>query len=195
MIQPNFSELEWRLQRAIDLVQSSPEATSSRAYGQRLQASLGSFRRVNVETDVTYNRWRDTRGDQMRAFRQLRRELDRLRELADEHALDEFPQTRITYTDEEELIAFTNEVIAFLTPHGELWKWIPVGIQTLNDGLSAAKALKTREAAEFQKYTLAGKIRVASYDDAFGLYRDFVRDARNDLGHLPAYEPLRLRVD
>lgn len=195
MIQPNFSELEWRLQRALELMLATPNTTTSRVYTSKIGEALEAFRTGNAETDLTYNGWRAVRGEQMRAFRSLRRSLDILREKADEHALDDIPSTRVVYTDEEELIAFTKQVISWLGTHKAEWSWIPESIQDLEGHLLEAKALKVKESEAFQRYVVAGKVRVAGYDEAFGIYRDFVRDGRNDFGHLDAFDALKLRVD
>src|SRR5699024_7870740 len=106
MIQPNFLDLDWRVRRALDLVQEHPDKASSHAYGKSLDDALKRFRATNSSTDTTYTTWRVVRGKQMTAFRDLRLASDRARALADEHAIDGYPSQRIVYTDEEELIAF-----------------------------------------------------------------------------------------
>lgn len=195
MIQPNFSELEWRLSRALELMLATPNTTTSRVYTTKVSEAFEAFRTGNAETDLTYNGWRAVRGEQMRSFRALRRSLDILREKADEHALDDIPSTRVVYTDEDELIAYTKQVLSWLGTQSQKWAWIPSAIHELESHLLEAKALKAKEAEAFQRYVIAGKIRIAGYDEAFGIYRDFVRDARNDFGHLDAFDALKLRVD
>lgn len=195
MIQPNFSELEWRLQGALDLMAIAPEARSTRDYATRVDGLLTHFRETTRQTDVTYHGWRAVREEQMKAFRALRRTLDAGRALADEHAMDDMPASRISYTDEDDIIAATTQVIGWLQTHDGLWPWIAAIRDDLSGQLAHAQALKQKERVEFQRYTVAGRSRIDAYDDAFGTYRDYVRDARNDVGHLQQFEALRLRVD
>lgn len=192
MIQPNFLELDWRVRRAIELTQARPEMTSSRAYSSQLGTLLENFRTKTDETDTTYVSWRATRGEQMKAFRDLRLESDRVRVLCDEHGLDEYPSQRIVYTDEDELMAFIGQAVAYLKAHQGEWDWIPGRISALESGVSSAAALKREEQAKFRRYRERAKDRVASYDLLYGLFRDYLRDARLDVANDPIYQEIRL---
>lgn len=192
MIQPNFLDLDWRVRRAIELVQNHPDNASSVAYGVKLQHALERFRATNASTDATYTAWRQMRGKQMTAFRDLRLHSDRTRALCDEHAIDGYPSQRIVYTDEDELIAFVQDAIAFLTPHIGEWKWVQEQINTLDGGISNAANLKREEQAAYRLYCARARERVAAYEDLYALFRSYLRDARNDLGTNPRYEEIRL---
>lgn len=192
MIQPNFLDLDWRVRRAIELVQNHPDKASSLAYGVKLSRALDRFRATNTDTDATYTQWRMVRGKQMTAFRDLRLDSDRTRALSDEHAVDGYPTQRIVYTDEEELIAFVQNAIAFLKPHVGEWKWVQDQINTLDTGIVNAAALKREEQAAFRLYTARARERVAAYDDLYALFRSYLRDARNDLASHPKYQEITL---
>lgn len=192
MIQPNFIELDWRVSRALELADARPDARSSSTYRPLLQASLENFRTMTEETDLTYTRWRTLRGEQMKAFRDLRLESDRTYALCDEHGLDGYPSKRIIYTDEEELMAFVEEAVAYLQANTERWKWIAGAITRLESGRKAAAELKREELAAYRRYTERAKDRIGAYDQLFGLFRDYLRDARGDLHTEPLYQELRL---
>lgn len=192
MIQPNFLDLDWRVRRAIDLVQNHPNKASSLAYSVKLTSALERFRATNASTDATYVAWRQMRGKQMTAFRDLRLHSDRTRALCDEHAIDGYPTQRIVYTDEEELLAFVQHAIQFLTPHINEWKWVQEQINTLDSGISNAANLKREEQAAYRLYCARARARVAAYEDLYALFRSYLRDARNDFGTHPSYEEIRL---
>lgn len=192
MIQPNFIELDWRVCRALELADARPDARSSVTYRPLLTASLENFRKMTAETDVTYTRWRTLRGEQMKAFRDLRMESDRTYALCDEHGLDGYPSKRIIYTDEEELMAFVQEAVAYLQENTDRWDWVAGAITRLESGRKAAAELKREELASYQRYTERAKDRIGSYDQLFGLFRDYLRDARGDLHTEPLYQELRL---
>lgn len=193
MIQPNFLEIDWRVRRAIELTEARPEALSSRTYQPKLNASLQHFRTMTDDTDQTYNQWRVIRGEQMKAFRDLRIESDRTRALCDEHALDEYPSKRIVYTDEKELLEFVEDAVVYLKANQAEWDWIAGAISRLEGGMSQAAALKTKEKAAYRTYCQRAKERVAAYDHLFGLFRDYIRDARNDVASEELYQEIRLK--
>ena len=192
MIQPNFIELDWRVCRALELAEARPDARSSVTYAPLLKASLENFRKMTEETDLTYTRWRSLRGEQMKAFRDLRIESDRTYALCDEHGLDGYPSKRIIYTDEQELMDFTQGAIAYLQANTERWKWVSGAITRLETGRKAAAELKREELAAYRTYTERAKDRIGAYDHLFGLFRDYLRDARGDLHTEPLYQELRL---
>lgn len=192
MIQPNFLDLDWRVRRAIDLIEANPEKPSSRAFGERLQTALSQFRATNKDTDHSYTQWRMLRGRQMTAFRDLRLTSDRARALCDEHALDDYPSQRIVYTDEEELIAFVTDAIDYLKKHVDEWKWVGEKITELESGIAAAEALKIEEKAAFRLYVARAKERVNTYDRLYSTFRSYLRDARNDMASNPDYTEIRL---
>jgi len=192
MIQPNFLDLDWRVRRAIELVQNHPNTASSLAYGVKLQGALERFRATNTDTDATYTAWRMKRGKQMTAFRDLRLESDRTRALADEHAVDGYPTQRIVYTDEDELIAFVQSAIAFLKPRVDEWKWVQDQINKLDTGIANAATLKREEQAAFRLYTARAKERVAAYENLYALFKNYLRDAKNDHASDPQYQEIRL---
>lgn len=192
MIQPNFLDLDWRVRRAIDLIEANPEKPSSRAFAERLQTALRQFRATNKDTDHTYTQWRMLRGRQMTAFRDLRLTSDRARALCDEHALDDYPSQRIVYTDEDELIAFVTDAIDYLKKHVDEWKWVGEKISDLESGIAAAEQLKIEEKAAFRLYVARAKERVNTYDRLFSTFRSYLRDARNDMASNPDYTEIRL---
>lgn len=192
MIQPNFLELDWRVRRAIELTQTRPDTLSSRSYAAKLQASLDNFRTMTDETDHTYTAWRMVRGEQMKAFRDLRLESDRVRALGDEHGLDDYPSQRIVYTDEAELLEFIGRAVAYLQVHVDEWDWISGAISRLEAGVSAAADLKRKEQAAYKRYTERAKDRAGSYDSLFGMLKDYIRDARSDVSSDPIYQEIRL---
>lgn len=192
MIQPNFLDLAWRVRRSIELTQEHPAAKSSQAYGAHLQKALDIFNDTTESTDLTYNGWRAVRGEQMTAFRDLRLESDRTRALCDEHALDNYPTQRIVYTEEEELIAFIQSAIEYLQEHQEEWSWVPTQIQKLQAGIDGAAALKKKEKDEYKNYVQRAKERVSAYDQLYALFRDFLRDAKNDIADTDTYQEIQL---
>lgn len=192
MIQPNFLDLDWRVRRALELVQNHPNKASSQAYGGKLDGALKRFRSTNTSTDATYTEWRMVRGRQMTAFRDLRLQSDRARALCDEHAVDGYPSQRIVYTEEDELIAFVEGAIDFLQEHVDEWKWVSEQITKLQSGIDAAAALKREEKEAFRLYSARARERVGAYEDLYALFRSYLRDARNDFGSNPAYEEIRL---
>lgn len=192
MIQPNFSDLDSRVRRAIELVAANPDTPSSRAYGTQLQTALRQFRATNKSTDATYTAWRMKRGEQMTAFRDLRVESDRTRALCDEHAIDEYPSQRIVYTDEEELLAFIAEAVAYLKDHVDTWKWVGEQITKLESGVDEAAALKREEKAAYRRYVARAEDRVKTYDNLYATFTGYLRDARNDLRGEPKYVEIRL---
>lgn len=192
MIQPNFLDLDWRVRRAIDLVEANPDKPSSSAYEERLKTALHQFRATNKDTDQTYTQWRMLRGRQMTAFRDLRLTSDRARALCDEHALDDYPSQRIVYTDEDELIAFVTDAIEYLKQHVDEWKWVGQKITALESGIEGAAQLKLEEKAAFRLYVARAKERVSTYDRLYSTFRSYLSDARNDMSSDPKYVEIRL---
>ena len=140
MANPNFLELEWKTRRALDIVAAHEKAESSEDYRSALQTALRRFKRMTRETDSIYRDWRATRGERMKTFRELRRESDRAKDLCDEHALDDYPDQKIAYTEEEHL----EDADAFIALPGgmgtleasaEIFTWAQLGLHSKPCGL------------------------------------------------------------
>lgn len=192
MIQPNFLELDWRVRRAVELTAARGDSKSSRTYALPLAAKLDTFRTTNTETDATYNAWRVTRGEQMSAFRDLRLASDAIRALCDEHGLDGYPTQRIVYTDETELLGFIEKAIAYLGTVKDEWPWVAPSIADLQARVGDANARKRDEVARFKRYTERAKERIGAYDNLFGLFREYIRDAKSDVADHEIYKEIRL---
>lgn len=192
MIQPNFLELDWRVRRAVELTQAHADSKSSRTYASSLSASLDTFRTTTTDTDATYAAWRVIRGEQMKAFRDLRLASDAIRARCDEHGLDGYPTQRIVYTEESELLSFIDKAIAYLrTVQGE-WPWVATSIAELQGLVADGEKLKREEAVRYKRYTERAKDRIAAYDDLFALFREYIRDAKSDVADHEIYKEIRL---
>ncbi len=180
MTQPNFVELEYKLKSAIAMATASPDLLSSTSYLSHMKDALARFRQANLETDAKYALWRTQRGDRMKAFRELRRESDRIAELCDEHGLDGYPQRRIVYTEEEHMAALVKEAVAFLSSHEGEWGWVDEKMAALEKQLAAADQLKADTAKTYREYTVIVKERVSGYDSCLAVLKSFLSDARRD---------------
>ena len=194
MIQPNFLELESKVRRALEMIDRNPGLRSSVSYGERLRSGLALFRQKNVETDLLYTSWRTLRGQQMKAFRDLRIELDRTRELCDEHAVDGFPTRRIVYTDEQELLEMAGDATAAIRGDIDTWPWIRATIDTIDSRIARAAELKRQEKTLYAEYTVRVKERVTAYDLLLAAFRQYLGDARTDASSLADLDSIQLLV-
>lgn len=194
MANPNFLELEWKARRAIDIIAESKDKQSSKDYENALRSSVQRFDRVTRLTDDAYRNWREKRGDRMRTFRELRRESDRIKELCDEHALDDYPSQKIDYTEEEHLEQLIDLAIAYLEAHRDEWDWIPGRIANLQS-LRKQGDQQQREADDlYENYTVKVKERVTAYDRLLGVLLDYLHDARQDVSDHTLWPRIQLHV-
>lgn len=194
MTQPNFLELQWKATRALELMDAHPTLASSKMYRERLARALDVFGRATRSTDGTYTDWRTQRGVQMKAFRELRRTSDRLREKADEHALDGYPAEKIVYTDEDDMLGHAERVIAFLTAHQDEWDWISGAISEIKQLADQSRDNKKKEDEIFREYTVRVKERVSAFDNLLATHRNYVHDAHSDARNIEGFGKVTLEL-
>lgn len=192
MANPNFLELEWKVRRALDIIGEQGTLKSSEAYRDSLTDSLERFKRVTKETDDIYRDWRTTRGERMRTFRELRRESDRIKDLCDEHALDDYPDQKIAYTEEEHLEALTDQALTYLEANIDEWDWISDRISNLKALRKTGDTLQAKADKIYQNYTVKVKERVSSYDRLLAVLGNYLDDASMDVSDHENWSKIQL---
>jgi hypothetical protein len=193
MANPNFLELEWKTRRALDIVEAHDQAESSVDYRSALQTALRRFKRMTRETDSIYRDWRSTRGERMKTFRELRRESDRAKDLCDEHAMDDYPDQKIAYTEEEHLEELIDMAVEYLEEHKDEWDWISDKISTMKSLRSQGDELQAKAEKLYEQYTVKVKERVASYDHLHSILADYINDASQDVDSHELWPQIQLK--
>lgn len=195
MYQPNFLEVETRLRRAVAFCDAHPELVSSRDYRGRLQAILQHFMDVTQSTDRLYTSWRLKLGEQLLAFKRARQDWDRIVALCDEHAVDGLPRKPIVYTEFAPLIERLRETVAFLDAHPADWDWMTEMSRRLERAIGEAEELKKQAATIYGDYTVQVKRRVAAWEDAVAILKEYLGDSRLEAKRLDGYRDLEMRID
>jgi hypothetical protein len=193
MTQPNFLQVANSLQNAITFCGANPGYRAASSYAAQLSAMASTFEEATRQTDARYTRWRQRVGEELLRLREIRMELQRIAELADEHGYT-LPTRRILYTERDDLLRVVNETTQALTPHSSDWEWIPARLSALKQ-LVELHDRKLREAGLlYTEYTVAIKQRVSAYEVAVRLIEEFCRDARSDVRQASELDAVSLEV-
>ncbi len=180
MTQPNFLQVATSLKRAVAFCEARPELQSSQRYGEGVREAREHFEHATRETDATYTRWRQLLGEELKEFRDMRLEYDRVMALADEHGYDDAPRRKIVYTERDHLMTLIGETIAWLKGHEGEWDWIAESIGALESHVAEARRRRKMSQVTYEAYTISVKARVAAYDHSVALVREYLRDANSE---------------
>lgn len=180
MTQPNFLQVATSLKRAVAFCEARPELVSTQRYGEAVREAREHFEHATRETDATYTRWRQLLGEELKEFRDMRLEYDRVMALADEHGYDDAPRRKIVYTERDHLMTLIGETITWLKAHEGEWDWISECIGALESHVAEARRRRKMSQVTYEAYTISVKARVAAYDHSVALVREYLRDANSE---------------
>ncbi|TVR04997.1 MAG: hypothetical protein EA398_00720 [Deltaproteobacteria bacterium] len=195
MYQPNFLEVETRLRRAVVFCSTHHELRSSADYRDRLAAVLDHFERTTRATDALHTSWRLKLGEQLLAYKRARLAWDTAVALCDEHGVEGVPRDKIVYTEGDQLVALIEKTIAFLEERRTEWPWVEEKIRVLRSGITESRAVERDADTIFANYRVEVKRRVAAWEDAVALLKEYLRDSRLEASSLAGYRGLELRID